>query len=237
MIHAGDFAFNTSAPLVTFAAPARGGLAGRKQLTLSHGGSVFAQEAPRTHPPKNNTVTNPAAPIVGPSLSPSDIFLAAKEGPEQGCSVIWFPCQTPGRSRHGFGLWAGKQDSAGTKTQAGAPSCSDAGEPLEEPSTAPSPGGNDFLPPVILAEETFVHLLHHVGQHRAGVVSKVQVPDLRHGHGDDGKSFFVFFGGARAQLGSNGEAASHRQGNAKHVPTICHQPSGDSDPVRPHRKV
>lgn len=93
---------------------------------------------------------------------------------------------------------------------------------MEEPGTAPSPKGNDFLPPVVLAEKTFVHLLHHVGQHRAGIISKIQVPDLRHGHGDDGKSFFVFFGGARAQLGSNGEEASHRQGNAKHVPTIRH---------------
>lgn len=70
VIHARGFAFHASAPLVTFVGPTQGGLAGRKWLTLSHGGSVFAQEAPRTHPPKNNTVTNPAAPIVGPSLSP-----------------------------------------------------------------------------------------------------------------------------------------------------------------------
>lgn len=222
--HARDFALNASAPLVTSVGPARGGLAGRTRLALSHGGSVFAQEAPRTHPPKNNAVTNPAAPIMGPSLSPSDIFLAAKEGPERGCGVIWFPRQAPGRSRRGFGLWAGKQDSAGTRTQAGAPSCSDAGEPLEEPSTAPSPRENDFLPPVILAEKTFVHLLHHVGQHRAGIVSKVQVPDLRHGHGDDGESFFVFFGGARAQLRSNREAAPQSQGSIQRVPIICHQP-------------
>lgn len=145
MIHAGYFGFNASAPLVIFAGPAQGGLAGRKRLAQSHGESVFAQEAPRTHPPKNNTMTNPAAPIMGPSLSPSDIFLAAKEGLERGCGVIWFPCQTPGRSRRGFGLWAGKQDSAGTKTQAGAPSCSDAGESLEEPSGAPSPRGNYFF--------------------------------------------------------------------------------------------
>lgn len=67
-------------------------------------------------------MTNPATPITGPSLSPSDIFLAAKEGPERGCGVIWFPHQTPGSSRRRFGLWAGKQDSTGTKTQAGAPS-------------------------------------------------------------------------------------------------------------------
>lgn len=84
--------------------------------------------------------------------------------------------------------------------------------------------GNGFLPPVVLAEKTLVHLLHHIGQHRAGIIGKVQVPDLRHRHRDDGKSFFVFFGGACAQLGSNREAASPRQGNARHIPTICHQP-------------
>lgn len=42
---------------------------------------------------------------------------------------------------------------------------------LEDPGMAPFPRENDFpfiiffLPPVILAKKTFVHLLHHVGQH------------------------------------------------------------------------
>lgn len=43
-------------------------------------GSVSAQEAPRTHPPKNNTVTKAAAPIMEPSPSPSDIFLGYFSG-------------------------------------------------------------------------------------------------------------------------------------------------------------
>lgn len=69
--HTRNFAFNTSAPTVT---PV--GQAGRADTARSvPQGSVFAQEAPRTHPPKNNTVTKAAAPIVGPSPSPSDIFL------------------------------------------------------------------------------------------------------------------------------------------------------------------
>lgn len=104
---------------------------------------------------------------------------------------------------------------------------------LEGSSTAPSPQGNDFLPPVILAEKTFVHLLHHIGQHRAGIVGKVQVPDLRHGHGDDGERFFVFFGGTRAQLGRNREAVSQRQGSTK---CPCIHPAGTRGPVCPHWK-
>lgn len=71
-----DPAFNTSAPVVT---PV--GQAGRVEAARSvPQGSVFAQEAPRTHPPKNNTVTKAAAPIVGPSPSPSDICLGYFSG-------------------------------------------------------------------------------------------------------------------------------------------------------------
>lgn len=222
VIHAGDSAFSASAPSVTLADP-RGGLAGRKPLAPSHRVSVFAQEAPRTHPPKNNSVTNPPAPIVGPSLSPSDIFPAAQEGPQRGCGIIWFPRQTPGSRSRGFGSRAGTRGSAGTHGPAGAPSHGGARSPRRSQRGLGS-WDNDFLPAVILAEKTFVHLLHHAGQHRAGVVRKVQVPDLGHRHGDDGESFFVFLSGARAQLGSNGEGASHRQGSADHVPPSAPRP-------------
>lgn len=80
MAYTRDSAFNTTAPVVTPVVTPVGQAGGAEAARSVPQGSVFAQEAPRTHPPKNNTVTKAAAPIVGPSPSPSDIFLGYFSG-------------------------------------------------------------------------------------------------------------------------------------------------------------
>lgn len=70
------------------------------------------------------------------------------------------------------------------------------GQGLSGHLSNPAPGP----PAVVLADEALVKFLHGAGQHGAGIVGKVQVSDLGHGHRHDGKGLLVLLGGAGAQL-------------------------------------
>lgn len=56
------------------------------------------------------------------------------------------------------------------------------------------------VPPLILSDVAVLKLSHGGLQDLAGIVGKVQVPDLRQGNRYNGKSLFVLFSGTGSNL-------------------------------------